>query len=351
MIQLICHSSGDDWKKLKKKLIALTLLHSLRVKNIVPLPVPLPLPVIIRKVSTPIILPAKRVPFLVPKPVPYYQIIPNFVPLGSNDKGSYIKSESNINSQKTIMGTDGQDLWPESSTNEEYMDPDYELISKELMTLMINQEKHRHLLPHQSHDYHIIQQSLANINNNNNNNKYSLNNIKDFIKEKSGLNSLPLNDYREYKPWKGRFNYKKQPLVGVMEDMHELNAFYNTLNALDNEDDLLMLSSQPKTKPQEQSLSMKILPSLNNFNINNRNVSQNRHFLNSLPIMMPTNEPLVPVAIPVPFTPKVTPKPHNNSNHLSSNPGDDNVLVKRVKVGEIRLKPKQIRSLLPPTPR
>lgn len=80
LLEVISNSSADDWKKLKRKLFALTLLHGIRVKTIIPLPVPVPLPVVIKRQRIPVILPPKRVPFLVPKPVPYYQIIPKFVP-------------------------------------------------------------------------------------------------------------------------------------------------------------------------------------------------------------------------------------------------------------------------------
>lgn len=81
LLEIISNSSADEWKKLKRKLIALSILHGIRVKTIIPLPVPLPLPVVVRKtITNPIVLPPRRVPFLVPKPVPYYKIIPNFVP-------------------------------------------------------------------------------------------------------------------------------------------------------------------------------------------------------------------------------------------------------------------------------
>lgn len=87
---LVIYSSGDELKKLikkinkidKKKLIALGILSGLRVKKLyaVPVPLPLPLPVIIKKSSPPIILPPKKYPVLVPKPVPVYHLVPKFIP-------------------------------------------------------------------------------------------------------------------------------------------------------------------------------------------------------------------------------------------------------------------------------
>jgi hypothetical protein len=82
-LEIIIHSSADDWKKLKKKLIALSILNGLRVKKsyILPFPLPLPLPYLkIKKVSPPIVLPPEKYRVLVPKPMPVYHIVPKFVP-------------------------------------------------------------------------------------------------------------------------------------------------------------------------------------------------------------------------------------------------------------------------------
>jgi hypothetical protein len=81
-LEIIIHSSADDWKKLKKKLIALSILNSLRVKKsyVLPFPLPLPMPVLIKKVPAPIVLPPEKYRVLVPKPMPVYHFVPRFVP-------------------------------------------------------------------------------------------------------------------------------------------------------------------------------------------------------------------------------------------------------------------------------
>ncbi len=81
-LEIIIYSSANDWKNLKKKLIALSILNGLRVKKsyVLPYPLPLPMPVLIKKSSAPIVLPPEKYRVLVPKPMPVYHFVPKFVP-------------------------------------------------------------------------------------------------------------------------------------------------------------------------------------------------------------------------------------------------------------------------------